>query len=467
MRIKKYILFICAVVCALYSFAQSTVPSKATTQTLTFEHQQKQEKPRITEHNTFFLVGAEKSDKQSEAFSCDIIPSLQDAKMEWWFNIPQNSTPHVAKIKEIYTNEIFTLFPFVYNATSKNGKFKISYSIKAEYPDNTTTLFVDNAKFEGEKKFDNTILACPDVLEIRFDKKYKTGVYKFTITARDEISGAESSSTASVKLGVWQVPQPLTDTKNIDALIRSFYLTPSPELLYSLFFSPALNLEQADAPNALNYTYIGFFRTAFKRNMFLLEHIRESFEKASPLDRAKIIFLFKILEIRPIEESLLNPREKEYIKMLDNAETPNPYEFWHPVIGLAQIDMLWGEFFASGAYRPVRRIIDLFANPKEGEYAQEMLDKKLRPQTRKDWARFMIGVLHRAAIRTIIVAAQNIPIVEKYCYWAIDNKDLPEASQKIMTQIFGEKEDEQSPFKIYSKEIEKDNAPKIFKIKGN
>ena len=467
-QVKTLSLLFFALLCSRCAMGQSLISPSGKAQSITFEQEAPKPKERIFEQNSLFIAGGEKTDVKSSAFSPSLLASLQDPEMEWWFNIPPNSVPHLAKVADVYINQIFSIFPFIYNAATRHGNFSVTYSVKAHYPDNTTTLFVDNASFEGKKKFDNIIIACPDVLEIRFDKKYKTGRYKFTMTARDNISGAESSCSTYVDLKVWQAPPPLTDTKNLGALIRSFYLTPSPELLYSIFFSPALNLEQKDAPNSLNYTYIGFFRAAFKRNMFLIPYIRENFADATPLDRAKTIFLFKILEIPQIDESLLTPNEKSYIALLDKAEFPNPYESWHPIIGAAQIDMLWGEFFANGTYRPVRRIIDLLANSDEAAFAQDMINKRRKPATRREWSRFMIGVLHRAALRTLIETASRVPLVEKYCYWAMDNRDLPESTYKVLSPIFGENnsEEKRNPFKGRAEEIRNFYAPKIFKLRA-
>ncbi len=458
-----------AATCGPYAFGQAVIPPNGNPQkSIIFEQEAPKPKERISEQNSLFIVGGDKADVKDNAFSPSLLASFQDSEMEWWFNIPPGSVPYLAKTTVVYTNQVFSIFPFIYNASTRRGKFNVTYSVKADYPDNTTTVFVDKASFEGEKKFDDIIIACPDVLEVRFDKKYKTGRYKFTMTARDNIGGAESSCFAYMDLKTWQAPPPLTDTKNLDALIRSFYLTPSPELLYSLFFSPALNLEQKDAPNSLNYTYIGFFRTAFKRNMFLIPYIRNSFANATPLDRAKTIFLFKILEIPEIDGSLLTSREKDYISLLNKAEFPNPYESWHPVIGAAQIDMLWGEFFANGRYRPVRRIIDLLANSKEGAFARDMVNKRRKPATRKEWARFMIGVLHRAALNTVVETASRVPLVRKYCCWAVDNRDIPESTYNVLNPIFGKDASgkDGNPFEGKAEEIRRFYAPKIFKSEG-
>lgn len=140
----------------------------------------------------------------------------------------------------------------------------------------------------------------------------------------------------------------MLDAALVKKSILGFYLNPSPDTLYSLFFSKSLDLEQKGAPNDLNFINLGFLRAAFKRNSFLLPPMRENFAGFKPLDRAKIIFLFAVLDEARIDFNILTPAERDYQDAMRKAKIPDPYAEWDPVIGAAQIDMLWGEFFADG-----------------------------------------------------------------------------------------------------------------------
>ena len=205
----------------------------------------------------------------------------------------------------------------------------------------------------------------------------------------------------------------------------------------------------------------GFFRAAFDDNRFLLWPIRQEFANASELDKAKIIFLFAITGEDPVDESLLSDYEKDYQKRIRNADFVDPYKEWDAVVGATQVDALWGEFFARGTYKPLRRIMDLFKYSGEASYAESMLEKNKKPESPEDWRKFMLGMLNKAAMVTFAQNAYRIPLVENYCMWAIQNNDLPKISYKALSPLFNEI-DENNAEQGGEETIWRIGTPKIF-----
>ena len=73
-------------------------------------------------------------------FSAQVVASPQDKKMEWWFNQPANSAPHVIQISSVYFHQEFSLFSFFENASIKDGKFHIKYTITSTDPKGKKTI---------------------------------------------------------------------------------------------------------------------------------------------------------------------------------------------------------------------------------------------------------------------------------------------------------------------------------------
>lgn len=395
------------------------------------------------------------------SFAAALYVSVQDPSMEWWYKLPATATPHISQLRKIYINEKFSLFPFFENAAVKDDKFKITYSVQMTDPAGKKTAMIKDAVFEGTKPSKDVILAAPDVLEVKLDQRYAEGVYRFEMTAKDDISGETSVAENHIRLTAWTPSVPFTDKKMLNDFIYSYYLQPSPDTLYSIFFSELLDLEQKDSPNSLNYTLIGFFRAAFDDNRFLLWPIRQEFANASELDKAKIIFLFAITGEDPVDESLLSDYEKDYQKRIRNADFVDPYKEWDAVVGATQVDALWGEFFARGTYKPLRRIMDLFKYSGEASYAESMLEKNKKPESPEDWRKFMLGMLNKAAMVTFAQNAYRIPLVENYCMWAIQNNDLPKISYKALSPLFNEI-DENNAEQGGKETIWRIGTPKIF-----
>ena len=384
--------------------------------------------------------------------------SIQDPSMEWWFNVPANAAPHISELKKIFFNQEFSLFPFANNAKVKDGKFEMSYTITMQSPDGKSTDLVRDAKFDGTKVSDDIIVACPDVIDFKLDRRFPEGLYKFKMSATDKISGETSEYENHIRLTEWSAPATFADKKLVAEYVRAYSLQPSPDILYSIVFSNDFDLEQKGAPNSLNYTYLGFIKAAFKKNMFLLSQIRDTFKSMSDINRAKFILILALLDAEAVDETQLTEVEKQYQKKIRTFKMPNPYGKWDPFLGAAQIDMLWGEFFANGTYRPIRRILNILSHAKDAAFADGLAEKRQAPKTREEWDRYMFGRLYKAALKTVAINASKYPLVEQYCAWALQHGDIPKVSYEVLSPLLEHIREMKSPG---STEGVKDELPKV------
>lgn len=401
---------------------------------------------------------APQAQSKRDAFAAMLYVSIQDPSMEWWFNVPANAAPHISELKKIFFNQEFSLFPFANNAKVKDGKFEISYTITMQSPDGKSTDLVRDAKFDGTKVSDDIIVACPDVIDFKLDRRFPEGLYKFKMSATDKISGETSEYENHIRLTEWSAPATFADKKLVAEYVRAYSLQPSPDILYSIVFSNDFDLEQKGAPNSLNYTYLGFIKAAFKKNMFLLSQIRDTFKSMSDINRAKFILILALLDAEAVDETQLTEVEKQYQKKIRTFKMPNPYGKWDPFLGAAQIDMLWGEFFANGTYRPIRRILNILSHAKDAAFADGLAEKRQAPKTREEWDRYMFGRLYKAALKTVAINASKYPLVEQYCAWALQHGDIPKVSYEVLSPLLEHIREMKSPG---STEGVKDELPKV------
>ena len=401
---------------------------------------------------------APQAQSKRDAFAAMLYVSIQDPSMEWWFNVPANAAPHISELKKIFFNQEFSLFPFANNAKVKDGKFEMSYTITMQSPDGKSTDLVKDAKFDGTKVSDDIIVACPDVIDFKLDRRFPEGLYKFKMSATDKISGETSEYENHIRLTEWSAPATFADKKLVAEYVRAYSLQPSPDILYSIVFSNDFDLEQKGAPNSLNYTYLGFIKAAFKKNMFLLSQIRDTFKSMSDINRAKFILILALLDAEAVDETQLTEVEKQYQKKIRTFKMPNPYGKWDPFLGAAQIDMLWGEFFANGTYRPIRRILNILSHAKDAAFADGLAEKRQAPKTREEWDRYMFGRLYKAALKTVAINASKYPLVEQYCAWALQHGDIPKVSYEVLSPLLEHIREMKSPG---STEGVKDELPKV------
>lgn len=378
---------------------------------------------------------ADKTSMAADKLDAMLYVSIQDPSMEWWFNVPANSAPHISELKKIYYHQEFSIFPFVDNAKIKDGKFSLAYSITMKAPDGTLTELVSNAKFAGSKTDDGVIVACPDVIDFKFDLRFAEGLYKFEFDVKDEISGEKSLYENHIHLQKWSKPSTYEGKKIVVQKVRSYYQEPSPDNLYSIVFAKDFDLEQRGAPNSLNYTHLGFIKAAFKKNLFLLPLIREDFKNLSDLNRAKFILILALTGKEKIDEKMLTGVEITYQQKIRAVKFPDPLAKWDPFLGAAQIDMLWGEFFADGTYKPIKRILNILSLAKDAAFADSLAEKRQPPQNANERDKYMLGRLYKAALKTIAINASRYPLVEQYCAWALIHKDIPAVSYEVLSPM--------------------------------
>ena len=302
-------------------------------------------------------------------------------------------------------------------------------------PDGSLRELVTNANFEGKKNADHIIVACPDVIDFKFDLRFAEGLYKFLFSVKDENSGAISEYENHIRLQKWSNPSTYEGKKIVAKNVHTYYQQPSPENLYSIVFSNDFDLEQRGAPNSLNYTYLGFIKSAFLKNQFLLSHIREEFKTLSDLNRAKFILILALLDKDKIADNSLTGVEKTYQQKIRTVKFPNPYSQWDPFLGAAQIDMLWGEFFANGTYKPIKRILNILSHAHDAAFADKLAEKRQPPKDGSEWDKYMLGRLYKAALKTIAINASRYPLVEQYCAWAVTHREIPEVSYEVLSPM--------------------------------
>lgn len=388
-------------------------------------------------HTEFTLDGKTLGIGAGGGFEPLLIASTQSPEMDAWLKMPNGATPYLVSIKNAYLGEKFSLYPIVRAPSPKNGKIKIRYSVVATSPAGEKLQIVDDAVYEATDMKTSAFVACPDIVDVSFDDRFQTGKYVFSIAALDENSNRAASSSISVELQKWHFPkQTIDDEKLLQRAFLDFHLNPSPEVLCAMYFSKKLDLSSKSAPHGLNYLLLGFFKSGFARFSFAFDGILENFASFDNLDKAKIILLNSVLGKPAIPDAKLSPAQIKYQNNIRRAEIPNPYEDWHKVMGVAQLDMLWGDFFATGAYKPVRRIMNLMINADEADFAMKLKNANLRPQNDAEWNKYNVGLLHVAALRSLLRNAEMFDIVDQYCVWAVENGDLPEKSAKVLATYF-------------------------------
>ena len=344
--------------------------------------------------------------------------SLQHRSMDWWYLAPENSSPFVQNINSGFCGEKLSLFAFA--KTNKKGAYSCLYEISVVFPDKTSKVLVQNSEFSYESKSDN-VSYFPLPNQADFTIPDQKGEYVFVL----KIKGKDGNSTEYKS--VFTVGDFGGENLNItrNRAIRLMYdycAQPNPQALYAMFLSKKVAITQKGAPLGLNWLFMGFFKTAFSQQPILFEKLQNGLATFDEYEKTKAITLLAVSGITPNEKSL-NENDKKAVNFIASCPFPDPYKIFAYEFAPAQIDWLFGEFYATGRYKTFLRIMDMLKNTQEGAYAESLLRAKSKPITDDDRKRFAIGAAYLECLRLVALNLDN-DLFAKYLYKALKDGEL-------------------------------------------
>lgn len=257
------------------------------------------------------------------------------------------------KVDGVFAGERFMIVPELYFA-SPDGRSpaKFSYTFSLERPGKGSRE-LDRGAFEISDPGAFDAAALPFAFRCSFPPDDPGGEAAFALEVRDSSGGRASRCEVRLKVSPWKGgPGEVSGPGEADALLRSYALDQNPETLYRIFKSGHMEIGE---PGRVSYNILYIFENAFRSHPFLVDALAREFPDASERVRKKTMALFEALG-RSGELGEIGGEEAAWLKAFRGAlePKPDPYSEFSPLA----LDALWGEFFATGSIRPVRRILE-------------------------------------------------------------------------------------------------------------
>jgi hypothetical protein len=252
------------------------------------------------------------------------------------------------------------------------------------------------------------------------------------IEMTDETTGINAASEIAYEVKEWTWP---TGDAGLND-IANYYNALNPDLLHRLAFGKTLKLEDWKTPEDFNPSIVSFLKYAYLRHAFLLDHYRAEFKSRNPAERKRILLLLAVTGQKPMTPEALTAEEKTYEERLGAIASHDPYASLDTPDDL---DRLWGEFFATGNYKPVRRLIDSLAYMKEASVADGFLKHKTPPRTPREKSDFQKGMIFKTGIWSIDSNCKQHELVAEYCLYALAHEDLAPDAKATLAVILNRK----------------------------
>ena len=366
-----------------------------------------------------------------------------DSNLDIWYKIPQECGPRIAEIGSLYIGQQFTAFAFASPVrivpdkpgkpleSANGGKCNLSCTITIVRPDKTEQTPLRDDRFTLATQPGGMYL-LPTTLSGTYDPGDPIGTYRMKIALTDEITGKSATSEIAYEVKEWTWPT--GDAGENDFI--NYYKSFDPDILHRFVFGTALTLESWKNPEDFNPAITSLLKHAYLRHAFLLDRYRVEFKNRNAVEKKRILFLLAVTGQKPMPPEALNAEEKAYEKQLGVIDTHDPYQSLDTP---GDLDCLWGEFFATGNYKPVRRLIDALAYMKEAGIADGFLKRKTPPQTDKDRIDFQHGMIFKTGAWSINSNCQQNELVAEYCLYALTNEKLPPEAQATLAVILNRK----------------------------
>lgn len=266
--------------------------------------------------------------------------------------VPTN-TVAIPTTGSLYKNDIVYYLPTVVSVVENDGdEFELKYKISIAKVGKASKTIADDT-FKAKLPDKRIIIPLPLTIKYMFEDSDEYGTYELLLEVQNVKTGERAEAKTPIKLIEWVKPEAIKDQKEFHAAIIKYNTSFDPNKLYSIFTSSHMTFFDRDGN--LAYAVCGFFKTAFKRNQFLLAELEKEFPSASENQRKNTIQLFEILGasdrlkgLDKSEETLRDSMREIVLSMPKSDSKPNSG---------AVLDFLWGEFFGSGESAPIEKII--------------------------------------------------------------------------------------------------------------
>ncbi len=213
------------------------------------------------------------------------------------------------------------------------------------------------------------------------------------------------------------------DMQTFGPWLQAYHNAPDPAHLLD-----GLRLVSGDAKAGSAYNVMAFFVAALKASPAAADDVIRQLPTEPVAVRIYAIPLLRIAGYQT--DALLNGFKGDKKAVLESVALPDTYDLKPDRVLPTKMDMLWGEFFATGRMAPVKAIASMLAWREDYDKFNEMRKSGQKPTELTD--SIMRGVVYTAAGWSLSAISRNDGVVADY----IDElKSSPETSSAVKAEL--------------------------------
>ena len=353
---------------------------------------------------------------------------------------PRADRPRLGAITRLFRGQHAFILPLTENhAVNARGRADLTYEIKVHRPDGSPDGTTLSLPFWQERVIALELPLHPAVA-VRFhaEPKDPVGLYTFTVIIHDHLGRESRELTHQVLVEEYSPPDLHADFEP-EKWLNNYYLDPTPELALpalARFFQKL----PSDRRNGALPPLLGFYDQVLLDNPWLLPAFARRLAAADP-DEALALSLVLGFHLRGSETPPAGIDGPTWERLADFRTHDWPADPDSPLVNASQLDALWGRFFASAAYAPVRRLLEPLAHtadlgaaerwrqnppaPLDEASPADLDDPSTPASVRRE-------ILLRTALWSLRANARQHPLVRDYLDQAIRRGDLSPPTRLLL-----------------------------------
>ncbi len=289
------------------------------------------------------------------AFNGKVMCTRADNISDQWTGILPGRPPFVPLCSEVVKGEPFSVRIFFSQPSIKAGMVKVGGKLKIIDPSGKVMHENKLNLQEFECKNNKSVFLFKDYIMISFDPPDKSGKYTYKVELQDLNDGKTVQAETSIEL-----KENITTAiaKNLKKAISDYYRNQATQNIIPSFLWFAQKIPEMKQKQKRNFnplSMIGVYYFMLKQNPQLNADFAKTVNELKNPDAAKCGAII-LHELGPKAFGLLNKQKQA---MWDNRMT-GLFHVNKPVVPW-QLDILWGQFLATGKKAPLVKIVNAMA----------------------------------------------------------------------------------------------------------
>ena len=367
-----------------------------------------------------------------------LLPTIQYAHQDIWTRTPNGRGPANTGVGRVVRGQPVHILVFAARfATDAGQTAEVDYRLSFVRPDGSAGFAQDGLRLVSRApvKEPRSVHKAVELATFVATQADPLGTWRVVVEATDRIGHVTVRREQTFDVVDDEVlTEPLPSGFDQGRWLMGYHFKPMPQqvpaaIKFIAEHPPAGAKPRDDAENG---ALLGFFEQVLADNPWLLPHLLTQLDRADGRERALLSTLLAFAKRDdPAFPDSLPEALRVSIKEHQLVRWPVPDK--EPLRG-TQLDVLWGRFFASGRYEPIRALVAVLAYHPHKDVLEEY--KKLKKKPAKPPVELYKSAVFKAAAWSLQSNIQQDKVVRDYCEGILLRKELPAAEHGWLAGCF-------------------------------